>query len=407
MKHVLAISTIYPNPASPAFGGFVARSLEGLAQRRMRSDSAAGPWRVSVVNPIGLPPLGLASAVARYKALNELEERDHQGGVDIYRPRFTLIPRIGARRNASAIAKAALPIVRAIHAETPIDLLDAEYFFPDGPAAAIIARELGLPLSIKARGSDINYWGELSFARTQILEAAQQAAGLLSVSRALAREMVTLGMPRDKITVHYTGLDRDRFRPLDHTQLRSQLGSELGIPLPDNAPLFACVGALNHRKGHDIAIRALDQLSTDYPEARLLLVGKGDEAADLVALAKQLGLATRVCLTGSVNHNLLPLILSAADVMVLPTQSEGLANAWVEAIACGTPIVTSDVGGARELVTSDITGRLVKRTPEAVAKAIRSILSNPPDPQDVAASVEHFDWVTHAEKLAEYFDSLT
>ncbi|WP_335682290.1 hypothetical protein [Porphyrobacter sp. HT-58-2] len=147
MKHVLAISTLYPNPVNPRFGTFVARSLEALAKR--------GDWRVTLINPIGLPPL----ALGRYRPLADLPEVAGEGGVTIHRPRFTLIPRIGARRNAAAIARVVLPLVRRIHAEAPIDVLDAQFFFPDGPAAAIIAGEMGLPLSIKARGSDITFWG--------------------------------------------------------------------------------------------------------------------------------------------------------------------------------------------------------------------------------------------------------
>ncbi|MEO0872112.1 MAG: glycosyltransferase, partial [Pseudomonadota bacterium] len=254
---------------------------------------------------------------------------------------------------------------------------------------------------------DLNYWGTVRFAREAMLDAARQAAGLLSVSEALAREMTALGMPRDAITVHYTGLDRDLFRPFDHTQLRSQLGEALGLSLPDRAPLFACVGALNGRKGQDIAIRALALLSGDYPDAVLLLVGRGEEEAALRALAQERGVAERVRFTGSVDHTKLPLILSAADAMVLPTQSEGLANAWVEAIACGTPVVTSDVGGARELVRSEVAGRLTPRDPEAVADALRAILRDPPDPGAVAAHAQDFDWTTHAAALAAHYERLS
>ncbi len=242
MKHVLALSTLYPNPVNPRFGTFVARSLEALAKR--------GDWRVTLVNPIGLPPL----ALGRYRPLADLPEVSEEGGITVHRPRFTLIPRIGARRNAGAIARACLPLVRRIHAATPIDMLDAQFFFPDGPAAAEIARATGLPLSIKARGSDISFWGEQDFARKQMLDAAQTATGMLAVSRDLAGQMAAMGMDAERITVHYTGLDRDRFRPFGHTQLRSQLSRELGFEMPDNAPLLACVGALIERKGQGIAI---------------------------------------------------------------------------------------------------------------------------------------------------------
>ncbi|MFY8047822.1 MAG: glycosyltransferase [Erythrobacter sp.] len=390
MKHVLSLTTLYPNAVNPRFGTFVARSMEALAKR--------GDWRVTLVNPIGLPPL----ALGRYRPLADLPATSTEGGITIHRPHFTLIPRIGARRNAAAIARAALPLVQAIHAETPIDLIDAQFFFPDGPAAAIIAKAMGLPLSIKARGSDISYWGEQGFARQQMVDAAKAATGLLAVSHDLAGQMAVMGMEAGKITVHYTGLDRDRFRPLEHTQLRSQLSRELGFALPDNAPLIACIGALIERKGQGIAITALN----DIPGARLVLVGKGDDEARLRALAVSEGVETRVFFAGSVDHDLMPLILSAADVMVLPTVAEGLANAWVEALACGTPVVTSDVGGAREIITCDTAGRLVDRNPQAVAAGINAVLNAPPSRDAVAALTEHFSWEANAAALAAHYERL-
>ncbi|MEM7779778.1 MAG: glycosyltransferase [Pseudomonadota bacterium] len=394
MKHVLSLSTLYPNPVNPRFGTFVARSLEALAKR----GSLHGDWRVSVVNPIGIPPV----AVGRYRALSKLPESAQENGVTVHRPRFTLIPKVGAKRNAVAIAKAALPLIEQIHSQDPIDIIDAQFFFPDGPAAAIIAEALALPLSIKARGSDINYWGGIDFALEQMLVAAQAADGLVAVSESLAAQMGELGMPRSKICVHYTGLDRDRFRPLEHTQLRAQLSRELDFKLPDNAPILTCVGALIERKGQDIAIAALPQIEG----AKLLLVGKGDDEAHLKDLARDLGLADRVFFAGSIDHDLLPLVLSASDVMVLPTSNEGLANAWVEALACGTPVVTCDVGGARELITNNTAGRLVHRNPESVAAGVNEVLNNPPMRHAVAALVERFSWETNALELAAHYSSL-
>lgn len=390
MKHVLALSTLYPNPVNPRFGTFVARSLEALARR--------GDWRVTLVNPIGLPPL----ALGRYRPLADLPAVSEEGGITIHRPHFTLIPRIGARRNAAAIARAVLPLVERIHAATPVDMLDAQFFFPDGPAAAEIARATGLPLSIKARGSDISFWGEYDFARRQMLEAAHTATGLLAVSRDLAGQMAAMGMDGSRITVHYTGLDRDRFRPFGHMQLRAQLSRELGFAMPETAPLIACVGALIERKGQGIAIEAL----RDIPEARLVLIGKGEDEARLRALAVSEGVAERVHFAGSIDHDLMPLILSAADVMALPTVSEGLANAWVEALACGTPVVTTDVGGARELISSETAGRLVERNASAVAAGINAVLNNPPDRQAVAALTEHFSWDANAAALAAHYERL-
>jgi len=113
-----------------------------------------------------------------------------------------------------------------------------------------------------------------------------------------------------------------------------------------------------------------------------------------------------VFFAGSIDHDLMPLILSAADVMVLPTANEGLANAWVEALACGTPVVTCDVGGARELIASDTAGRLVERTPQAVAAGIKAILANPPERAAVAALTDSFSWDANAAALAAYYERL-
>ena len=319
----------------------------------------------------------------------------------VHRPRFRLIPRFGGRWNPALIARAALPHARRLHVERPFDLVDAQFFWPDGPAAARIARALGLPLSIKARGADIHYWGERPWARKAMLAAAREAGGLLAVSAALADDMAALGMERGKIAIHYTGLDRDVFRPLEHDGLRERLASEFGIAL-GRGPLFATVGALIARKGQELAIRALADLS----EGDLLLVGKGPDKARLRELADSLDLGSRVHFLGPVDHRLLPVILSAADAMVLPSASEGLANAWIEALACGTPVVIADAGGAREVVTGPEAGRIVPRDPAAIAAALREILAKPPPRGKVAEYAARFSWQANAAGLAAHYEEI-
>jgi glycosyltransferase involved in cell wall biosynthesis len=237
-----------------------------------------------------------------------------------------------------------------------------------------------------------------------MLEAGKQAAGLLAVCGALSDDMAAIGLPRDKIALHYTGLDRDRFRPLQHPQLRRRLGRELGIELPDTAPVLATVGALIPRTGQALVIEALAYLPDDTV---LLLVGRGDDEAALRALARQRGVANQVHFLGSLDHDLVPLVLSAADAMVLPSVSEGLANAWVEALACGTPLVITDAGGAREVVTAPEAGRIVARDPLAIADGIRALLADPPRREDVAALADRFSWRANAEALARHYDRLT
>jgi len=388
VRRVLSLSTLYPNAADPRFGTFVARSLEALARR--------DDWQVTLINPIGLPPV----LFGRYRALAQAAVDGIERRVDIHRPTFSLIPRVGGRWNPAQIVAATLPLARKLHAEQPFDIVDAQFFWPDGPAAARIARALGLPLSIKARGADIHHWGAKPWAREAMLAAARQADGLLAVSEALATDMAALGMDRGKITTHYTGLDRDLFRPLHHDGLRKRVANEFQLKL-GQGPLFVTVGALIDRKGQELVIRALEELP-----GHVLMIGKGPDRARLHDLAARLGVGRRVHFLGSVDHNQLAVILSAADAMILPSASEGLANAWIEALACGTPIVIADAGGAREVVTGPEAGRIVAREPGAIAVAVRELLADPPERERVAGYAARFSWQANAAALAEHYERI-
>ena len=390
-RRVLSLATLYPNAVAPRFGTFVARSLEALALQ--------GDWEVIAINPIGVPPIPFG----RYRALAAAAVDGVEHGVQVYRPRFPLIPRFGGRFNPALIARAVLPLARRLHAERPFDLVDAQFFYPDGPAAARIAAALVLPLSIKARGADISYWGAKPYALRAMRRAADQAAGLLAVSEALADDMAAIGLPRGKIAIHYTGLDRTLFHPRAKAEARAALAQRLGAAVPLAGPLLATVGALIPRKGQTYVIRALPAL----PGTHLLLIGQGEDEARLRALAAELGVAGRVHFLGSLDHATLPLALCAADAMVLPSASEGLANAWVEALACGTPLVVTDAGGARELVKDGSAGLIVPRDSKAIAEAVGRLLASPPAPESVAANAAAFSWDTNAAALAAYFDRLT
>lgn len=389
MKRLLSISTLYPAPGRTSFGRFVARQMEALAAR--------GDWDVTVVNPIGLPPLPLK----RYAALRTIPAAERQGAITVHHPRFTLLPGLSGPINPMLIARAVLPLAKRLHAENPFDLVDAQFFYPDGPAAAKIARELGLPFAIKARGSDIHLWGDRESARRQMLDAAKQASALLSVSRALARDMAAMGMPEEHIHVHYTGLDRERFRPLERQAARQLVSAIPALQVWSTGPLLLCVGALVPIKGQAIAIRALTHLPEDV---RLAIAGTGGDESALKALTRQLGLESRVQFLGAVEHDLLPQLLCAADAMVLPSEREGLANAWIEAIACGTPVIIPDIGGAREVVQDASAGRIVDRTPEAIADAVMDLLENPPAQTDVATNAERFSWAANAATLAAIYE---
>ncbi|MEZ5710659.1 MAG: glycosyltransferase [Blastomonas sp.] len=392
---VLAISTLYPLSPQSSFGRFVELSLDAA--------QASGEVDLVRVSPNGLPPWPLSRLIGQYRERAGLPARDQRfPGTNLYRPVFRLIPRMGAR-NPAAIARAVLPLARTLHAEKPFDLVDAQFFYPDGPAAMRIAKALSLPFSAKARGADIHHWSAQPGSREQVLETGSKAAGMLAVSQAMKDDMVALGFDPERIKVHYTGIDHKRFRPAHapKADLRAELARQ-GFGFAPDAPLIVSVGALIPRKGQELVINAL----LDCPGVHYAMIGKGGEEARYRALAGEIGVEDRVHFCGAQPHDRIADLIRAADIAVLPSSSEGLANAWLEALACGTPLVASDVGGIRELLRDDSVGRIVERTPAAIASAINGLLAAPPDPQKIADSVAHFSWDHNGRVLIEHWRSL-
>jgi glycosyltransferase involved in cell wall biosynthesis len=374
MLRVLTLTTLFPDALRPTFGIFVERQTLELARH------ATG----QVVAGIGLPPWPL-SLHPHYRGRRSALEAETWKGLDVRRPRFRSVPRLPAF-SARALAAAALPLARAFRP----DVIDSEFFWPDGVAAMHLGRALGVPFSVKARGSDIHFWGNHPAVRRQMLEAAQEAAGLVAVSAALKGSMAQLGMPEAKIVVQYTGVDQARFKPIDRSEAKAALGVE--------GPLLVSAGALIPLKGQGLVIDALERI----PGATLILAGDGPERRRLEAMAPP----GRVRFLGNRPHEELPGLLGAADVMVLPSEREGLANVWVEALACGTPLVITDVGGAREVMDRREAGRLVERNPAAIAEGVNEILASPPPQEAVRRAAERFSWDSNARTLVSHLERI-
>jgi glycosyltransferase involved in cell wall biosynthesis len=380
MLRVLTLSTLFPDAGRPNFGGFVERQTLGLA--------ALADTEVAVAAGVPLPPWPLSLHPA-LRSRRDLPLAEEWKGLRVVRPRFLSVP--GWPSNAGRA------LARAVERRLPIapDVIDAEFFWPDGVAAMHLSRRLNIPFSVKARGSDIHYWGERPGVRGQMLEAAGEAGALLACSAALCRSMAELGMPEGKIQVHHTGIDLDRFRPADRGEAKARLGIA--------GPLLVSVGALIPLKGQRFVIEAL----ADLPEATLILAGDGPERRPLEALARSRGVAERVRFAGNVPHGELPALLAAADAMVLPSEREGLANAWVEALACGAPLVITDVGGAREVVDRPEAGLIVERSARAIVEAVHALLRDPPDPNRVRAAAQRFSWDRNARELRAHLARLS
>lgn len=385
MLRVLTLASLFPDITRPRLGPFVERQTLGLA--------AHPDVELQVIAPIGLPPFPL-SLHRHYRGFSCVPEAEDWKGLRVHRPRFLHLPGTKGRFDAGAMARRLMPILTDIRQTFPFDIIDAEFFFPDGPAAIALGAHFGVPASIKARGADIHFWGQNAPTAHQVRAAGRSADGLLAVSEALKGDMARIGMPLDRITVHYTGVDLDKFTVQDRAIAKAKRGV--------SGPLIVSVGALIPRKGQSLVIDALPHL----PDAQLVLIGEGEDRTRLSQQAEAMGVADRVTFTGNLPHEEIAAWLSAADVMALPSASEGLANAWVEALACGTPLVITNAGGAREVLTDDSAGHIVERTADGVLAGLQSVLNNPPSRAACRQIAERFTWGRNTEALFRHLSLL-
>ena len=370
---LLTLTSLYPNAVQPTHGVFV--------ENRLRMLVADHGFEALVVAPVPWFP-ATAPAFGRYAEFAKVPAEEKRHGITVLHPRYPVIPKIGMSIAPFLMYRALATFLRRrVLGQYDFDVIDAHYFYPDGVAAALLGRRFDKPVVITARGSDINLIANHRLPRHLIRWAARQSAGMIAVSRALKDRMINLGMDPQQICVLRNGVDLEVFRRREATS-----NSICG---PLEGPVLLSVGNLVSGKGHDLAIRALASLE----RATLLIVGDGPLKGALQSLARELGLAERVRFLGRIAHERLPEVYSLADVLILASAREGWPNVLLEAMACGTPVVATRVGGVPEIVRTKAAGSLIEsRDPESIAAAVRCLLDSPPTRAATRAYAEDFGW---------------
>ncbi len=383
---LLTFTTLFPNDQQPNHGIFVENRLRHLVE--------SGQVESTVVAPVPYFP-SWAPCFGQWSRYARVAQCETRHGVIVHHPRFPVIPLIGMVMSPALLATATIGLIRRLHAQIGFDAIDAHYVYPDGVAAAWIGKRLRLPVVATARGTDVNLIPRYRIPRRLIQRAIGQAAGLIAVSTALKHALVDLGARPEQVVVLRNGVDLEQFHPLDRQEARRALGL--------TRPTLLSVGHLIERKGHHRVIKAMCQL----PEFDLLIVGEGEECTHLEQLAQSLGVAHRVRLLGAVGHREIARIYSAADTLVLASSREGWANVLLEAMACGTPVVASNIWGNPEVVASADAGLLMKEnSAEGIVVAVRSLFASPPDRDAVCAYAEAFSWDDTTEGQLTLFRSV-
>ena len=370
---LLTFTTLFPNAERPNHGVFVENRLRHLVATR---DVAA-----TVLAPVPWFPSG-ARCFGGWGAQARVPRRETRHGLAVHHPRYAVLPRAGMSLAPFSLYAAAARALRSmLDGGHQFDAIDAHYVYPDGVAAVWLGRRFDLPVVVTARGSDVSQLPAYVVPRRLIRGEIRGSDAMVAVSAALRDALLALGAPAQHVHVLRNGVDLDLFRPpADRPAARAALGLE--------RPTLLSVGHLIERKGHHRAIAAMAHL----PGCALLIAGDGPERGALAAQIARHGLSDRVRLLGARPHAELPALYGAADALVLASSREGWANVLLESMACGTPVVASDIWGNPEVVRERDAGRIVANTPEAIAAGAHDLLQRPPARSATRAYAERFGW---------------
>ena len=387
MHKVLTLTSLFPNPAHPSHGAFVRQRLKQLWQ--------GGHIESRVVAPVPWYPSFLPRA-KRYERFVGIPQVREEQGVTISHPRYLTIPAVGMTVAPALMAAGIYRHVRDIHRSGfKFDLIDAHYFYPDGVAAAIIAKRLGVPFVITARGTDINLIPEYRLPRRQILWAASRASHIVTVCEALRERIIDLGVEPDKVTTLRNGVDPAIFHPVDPQAARQRLDIE--------GKTLLAVGILTERKGHHLVIEAMRELE----DFNLIVVGSGIDEDRLKRQAAEMGVASRVRFDGEVDQEALRDYYNACDAFVLASSREGMANVLLESLSCGTPVAATNIWGTPEVVRDPAAGILFdERSAEAIARGVISLFDGLPERAATLTYAEQYRWEPTTAGQLEIFDRI-
>jgi len=401
MLRLLVMSSLYPNEQQPQHGIFV--------ETRLRQLLASGKVSADVIAPVPWFPAGLSrwpglSRLACHELYAQVPAREVRHGIVIHHPRYLLIPKIGMWLTPFFMALSVLLCVLK-RPWRHVELIDAHYYYPDGVAAALVAMVLNRPFTVTARGTDINLIPQFFVPRRLILWTANRARASICVCRALQEKLQKMGAAGEKIFVLRNGVDLNFFTPQKREECRQSWGMVSSCLLS--------VGLLSESKGHHHTIAALAHLSSvkhsavDLASVELLIVGSGAQRERFERLAEKLGVAERVRFLGQRSQQELRELYCACDLLVLASSREGWANVLLEAMACGTSVVATRIGGTPEVVTAPAAGLLVEADSDtALTEGIKQCLQRPVDRSSTRRYAETFSWDETVEGLLDLYQRL-
>lgn len=343
MIKLLVITSVFPNTKQPTFGVFVRERMFRVAQH----------CELKVIAPVPWFPLVRFVKKGYRPLVPYLEVQD---GIEVYHPRFFNIPGIFKFLDGYFFFLSSLLTVWQVRKSFKFDIIDSHFVYPDGVGAFLLGRFFRKPVTITVRESSFQRMLKYPLQRQQIRFSLANATKVFTVSADLKRSVTDLGVPSRKVVVVPNGVDTMKFKPVDKNTARQELG------LPLDRKIIISVGWLIERKGFHRLLYALPEIKKNFPDILYIIVGSAPSSNSYEPILKKvvddLNLGENVFFAGSQPHDELYKWLSASDIFCLATSGEGWANVFLEAMACGLPVVTSRVGGNEEVVASEKYGTI-------------------------------------------------
>jgi glycosyltransferase involved in cell wall biosynthesis len=329
----LVVTSLFPNRFDPGRAGFNGHQVAALACQH----------HVRVIAPVAWTD-ELRGRLARRCA--PPPPHDVMNG-DVWHPRYYFTPRVMRSWHGHAYYWSVRRAFRRAVRDFQPAVVYGTWAYPDGWAAVKLARSVGLPVVVKVHGCDVLCGGRglasdpVRLRRTR--ECLGEADAVVAVSRHLASAVAALGVDERRIHTIYNGVDATVFHPGPRAAARAALC----LPADERTVVF--VGRLDPVKGLETLLTACGTLAARGKRFSCHVVGDGPLRAALLRRVAELGLAGIVKLHGACPQRELGDWYRAADVVVAPSDSEGVPNVLLEAIACGAPFIATRVGGIPEI----------------------------------------------------------
>jgi teichuronic acid biosynthesis glycosyltransferase TuaC len=370
---------MFPSRALPNHAVFVKHRIHKMAR-------LAG---IKIIVPV--PYFPFVTHLKRYSFRKKIPQKDIIDGLEVYYPRFLSIPGILKPLDGLFLFLSSLIFIKIHLKKFDFDIIDSHLAYPDGYSAVLLGKTMKKPVSITLRGHDINNTPKYPVRRLQLKYALKNAEQIFSVASALKSEALKLGAAREKIFVTGNGVDTEVFKPLDMYNSRQKLD------LPKDKKIIVSVGNLVERKGFHILLQALRRLiDRGRTNLYLVIVGgpgeEGDYSEQLHNLIENLKISGFVSLVGPQKNSDLPLFYNAADLSCLASSKEGWANVLLESLACGRPVVATNVWGTPEVISSKEYGILTDRNPESLANALEEALTRSWNHKRISSYAGKFTW---------------